>query len=88
MQILNKKTNIIENKNILSSVIIKHKDSHVNVGSGFSIEERMEYYKHPHEIIGKTISVQYFEESYDTKKQKYSLRFPIYKGNYGITRKF
>ncbi len=88
MQILNKKTNIIENKNILSSVIIKHKDSNVNVGSGFSIEERMEYYRHPHEIIGKTISVQYFEESFDTKKQKFSLRFPIYKGNYGITRKF
>ena len=55
-----------------------HRGCPVGVGSGFSLEERQHYYKHPEDIIGKEITVKYFEE---TKNQDggYSLRFPTVK---------
>jgi DNA ligase-1 len=66
---------------MLSKVIIEHKGYEVGVGSGFSQEERRRYYAHPEDIIGKQITVQYFEE---TKNQKgeLSLRFPTVKAIY------
>jgi ATP-dependent DNA ligase len=48
---------------MLSSVIISHKDNLVGVGSGFSVEQRQEFYKDPKKILGKIIQVQYFEET-------------------------
>ena len=63
---------------MLSKVIIEHKGFEVGVGSGFSIDERREYYLHPENIIGKQITVQYFEESKD-KDGNLSLRFPTVK---------
>ena len=70
---------------MLSSVIISHKDNLVGVGSGFSVEQRQEFYKNPKKIVGKVINVQYFEE---TKNQDggISLRFPTFKYLYGDTR--
>jgi len=62
----------------LANVIIEHKGNAVSVGSGFSLEERIRYYKTPSQIIGKEITVQYFEESKD-KDGKLSLRFPVVK---------
>ena len=56
----------------LAAVIINYKKT--KVGSGFSIEERKLYYKNPEKIIGKSITVQYFEKTPD------SLRFPTFKG--------
>lgn len=56
----------------LAAVIINYKKT--KVGSGFSIEERKLYYKNPEKIIGKNITVQYFEKTPD------SLRFPTFKG--------
>ncbi len=69
----------------LASVIIEHKNNKVKVGSGFSKEQREFYYKHPDEILGKTITVQYFEE---TKNQEggISLRFPTIKCVHGKER--
>lgn len=63
---------------MLANVIIEHKGYKVSVGSGFSQEERIKYYSNPKELIGKTITVQYFEE---TKNQNggISLRFPTVK---------
>lgn len=66
---------------MLSAVMIEHKGNVVGVGSGFSIEDRRRYYSHPEEIIGKTMTVQYFEESRD-KDGNYSLRFPTVKTIY------
>lgn len=65
-------------KEVLSNVVINHKGFKVSVGSGFSIEERQYYKQHPEEIIGKTITVKYFQE---TKNQTggISLRFPTVK---------
>jgi DNA ligase-1 len=70
---------------MLSAVTIEHKGSKVQVGSGFTIEERQYYYKNPGEILGKIISVQYFEESRDQHGNN-SLRFPVFKVNHGKIR--
>lgn len=63
---------------MLSAVIIKHKGCNVKVGSGFSISQRREYYKDSSKIIGKEITVKYFEESVN-QHGEYSLRFPTVK---------
>ena len=64
---------------MLSQVYIEHKGHRVKVGSGFSQEQRIKYTTK--EIIGSTITVQYFEE---TKNDKggISLRFPTVKHIY------
>ena len=70
---------------MLSCVTIKHKDHLVRVGSGFTIEQRQEFYQNPDKILGQIITVQYFEE---TKNQDggVSLRFPTFKILHGLTR--
>ena len=72
-------------ESMLSCVMIQHKNHTVRVGSGFSIEQRQEFYKNPKKILGKIIQVQYFEE---TKNQDggISLRFPTFKYLYGDSR--
>jgi DNA ligase-1 len=62
-----------------SSLVITHKGNKVYVGSGLSKEQRLRWYEHPEEVIGKTITVQYFEETKDKKTGAFSLRFPILK---------
>jgi len=63
---------------MLSNVIIEHRGCDVGVGSGFSQEERKLYFKRPELIIGKTITVQYFEETLN-QDGCHSLRFPVVK---------
>ena len=65
----------------MTNVIIEHKGEPVSVGSGFTIADRQHYYNNPKDIIGKEITVQYFEESQD-KTGKFSLRFPVCKAVY------
>lgn len=74
-------------ENILSYVIIGHKGYTVRVGSGFSIDERRHYAKNPKDLIGKTITVQYFEES-TNQNGELSLRFPTVKYIHGEKREF
>ena len=64
---------------MLAQVWIEHKGYLVKVGSGFSQEQRIKYTTE--DIVGKTITVQYFEE---TKNDKggISLRFPTVKHIY------
>lgn len=64
---------------VASALYIKHKDNIVKVGSGLSKEQRLRWFDHPEEIIGKVITVQYFEETQDSKTGEYSLRFPVLK---------
>jgi len=68
-----------ESMTMLSQVWIDHKGYIVKVGSGFSQEQRLKYMDGS--ILGKTITVQYFEE---TKNDKggISLRFPTVKHIY------
>ena len=72
-------------EDMLSAVTIDHKGSQVQVGSGFTIDQRRHYYKNIGEIMGATITVQYFEETTDQHGNN-SLRFPVFKGNHGKTR--
>ena len=63
---------------IASALVIEHKGNRVEVGSGLSKEQRIRWNSHPGEIIGKTITVQYFEET-TNKQGGISLRFPVLK---------
>ena len=74
----------VESK-MLSNVIIEHKGNQVGVGSGFSIEERIRFQADPALIIGKVLTIQYFEES-QNKQGEYSLRFPTIKIIHGDER--
>lgn len=82
---------IVEGKEIeeemLKNVYIIHKGSKVQVGSGFSQEQRRHYYKYPEQIVGKTICVQYFEETQNQHGEQ-SLRFPVIKAVYDAERTF
>lgn len=69
----------------LGAVVIDYKGYDVSVGSGFTMEERNEIYKNPEKIVGKLITVQYFEEIKD-KKGNLSLRFPTFKTIVGDKR--
>lgn len=62
-----------------SALVIKHKGSEVKVGSGLSKEQRLRWFEHPEEVIGKTATIQYFEETVDSKTGEPSLRFPVLK---------
>ena len=68
---------------MLSQVWIEHKGYEVKVGSGFSQEQRLKYTQEP--IVGKTITVQYFEET-SNDKGGISLRFPTVKHIYESER--
>ena len=70
---------------MLAQVWIEHKNHLVKVGSGFSQEQRIKYTTE--DIVGKTITVQYFEE---TKNDKggISLRFPTVKHIYENERDY
>ena len=72
---------------MLSGVAIEHKGNTVRVGSGFTIDQRRHLFKNPHDILGKTITVQYFEES-KNQLGEYSLRFPVIKVIHGNKRKY
>ena len=66
---------------MLAQAYITHKGYEVAVGSGWNQEQRIKYHANPERLIGKMITVQYFEE---TKNQKggLSLRFPTVKHVY------
>ena len=72
---------------MLKNVIIEHKGNRVQVGSGFSHEQRRHFYENPDEILGKQITVQYFEET-TNKNGTHSLRFPVIKAVYENMRTF
>lgn len=64
---------------VVAALTIEHKGNIVKVGSGLSKEQRINWLKNPNDIIGKTITVQFFEETQDSKTGEYSLRFPVLK---------
>ena len=68
---------------MLAQVWIEHKGHRVKVGSGWSQEQRLQYMDGS--IVGKTITVQYFEETHNDKGG-ISLRFPTVKVVHGDQR--
>jgi ATP-dependent DNA ligase len=67
---------------VCKSLIIEHskngKTSRVSVGSGMSADERRQFAKNPNAVIGKMITVKYFEET-ENELGLPSLRFPTFK---------
>ena len=66
----------------VTALIIDHKGTKVQVGSGLSKEQRLNWFNNPGDIIGKTATIQYFEESINKKDNSLSLRFPVLKHVY------
>lgn len=65
----------------VGALTIEYKGNKVGVGTGLSLEQRKRWYEHPEEIIGKVITVKYFESTID-QNGKPSLRFPVLKAIY------
>ena len=72
---------------MLKNIIIEHKGNPVQVGSGFNHEQRRHYFQNPNEIIGKQVTIQYFEETTNMNGTN-SLRFPVIKAIYEGMRDF
>ncbi len=72
-----------ESMTMLSQVWIEHKGHIVKVGSGFTQDQRLDYMDGS--IVGKTITVQYFEETHN-QEGGISLRFPTVKIVHGDKR--
>ena len=62
----------------VTRLVIDHKGNKVGVGSGMSREQRIAWMEDPSQIVGKTITVKYFEET-RSQDGKFSLRFPTLK---------
>ena len=62
---------------MLGSLLVKYKGHAVKVGSGFTEAQRKEFWKEGNKMIGKTVEVQYFEETKNDKGTT-SLRFPVF----------
>ena len=68
------------NKGTLGALIVKYKNNTVNVGSGFTDEEREIFWKNKEDIIGRVIEVKYKEITVDKKTGLESLQFPVFCG--------
>ena len=65
-------------KGVLGSFIIDYKGNKVNVGSGYSDEQRQEYWTNKDKYIGRILEVKYKEETMDKKTKLISLQFPTF----------
>jgi DNA ligase-1 len=70
---------------VVTAMNISHRGHRVSVGSGLSKEQRIHYFSNPTELVGKTITVQYFETT-TNKNGTESLRFPTLKVIHGDER--
>ena len=66
------------NKETLGALVVKYKNNTVNVGSGFSDEERKTFWENREDIIGRIIEVKYKEITTDKKTGLESLQFPVF----------
>ena len=65
----------------VGSLVIEYKGNKVNVGTGLSLEQRKRWYTNPEEIVGKTITVKFFQPT-QNQDGSWSLRFPVLKAIY------
>lgn len=66
------------NAGTLGAVLVDYKGSTVGVGSGFTREQRDFFWQNRDSLLGRVITVQYFEETTDAKGVP-SLRFPVFR---------
>lgn len=64
-------------KETLGSFIVDYKGNPLRVGSGFTDDERNAFWSQREDMIGRVVTVQYFEETTDDTG-KPSLRFPVF----------
>ena len=62
----------------LGNLLVDYKGTTVGVGTGFTDEDRTEFWNDQQKCIGRVATIQYFEETCDAKGIP-SLRFPVYK---------
>lgn len=65
-------------KGTLGAFVVKYGDNTVNVGSGFTDEERTKFWESRELLIGKIVEIKFKEFSEDSKTGKQSLQFPTY----------
>ena len=65
-------------KNMMGGVYVEYKGNKVGVGSGWSDEQRLKFWRNNNDIIGKTIEIAYQAETQNKKGEK-SLSFPVFK---------
>jgi DNA ligase-1 len=75
-------------KMALKNITIKFEGNDVDVGSGFTTEERLAFAASPDDINGKIVSINYQEVTTNKKTKLKSLRCPIFKGLIGEKRDF
>lgn len=67
-----------KNKGTLGAIIVDYKGFEVRVGSGFTDQDREYFWANQNELLGRVITVQYFEETTNKQDNSLSLRFPVY----------
>lgn len=67
-------------KGLLGGIIVDYKGVKVGVGSGFTDEQRKDFWKNQKDLVGKIVAIQYFSESKNKDNDEISLRFPVFKG--------
>lgn len=65
----------------VGNLVIEHKGNKVGVGTGLSLAQRKRWYEHPEEIVGKIVTIKFFEET-QNQDGSWSLRFPVLKAIY------
>ncbi|WP_024346061.1 ATP-dependent DNA ligase [Lacrimispora indolis] len=65
------------NKGTLGALVCDYKGYSVNVGSGFTDEQRKYYWENPDEVVGRIVSVKYKEET-KNKDGGISIQFPVF----------
>jgi DNA ligase-1 len=64
-------------KNTLGAIVCRYKDGEVRVGSGFTEEQRDDYFNNPSKIINEIVTVKY-KEATKNKNGTESLQFPVF----------
>lgn len=64
----------------LGAFVLRYKDNEVNVGSGFTDEQRADFWLHRDDLVDTLCEVKYKEISYDKNTGLESLQFPIFVG--------
>ena len=62
----------------LGALIVKYKNNEVKVGTGFSDDQRFEFWSKKEDLIGKICEVKYKEISSDKNTGLESLQFPVF----------
>ena len=65
---------------LVCKFIYKGEECTVEVGTGMNDSDRKLIFDNPSLVVGKVITIKYFEVSKDSKTGKYSLRFPSFLG--------